>query len=114
MTKKTAGELTESQINLESFFMNYLDSNVDMIVDTLEEGGETVTDRDIYQALRVMGERIEANAQLIAAAPDLLAACEEALNGLYVEHVENCTLKDCSYTDTGKKLSAAIKKAKGE
>lgn len=48
------------------------------------------------------------NAQLIASAPDLLAACEEAYATLLMLDIH------FQHTDTIDKLSAAIAKAKGE
>ena len=42
---------------------------------------------------------------------DLLEACREAIEGLYVEHAENCEDKECSYLQTYNKLEQAIAKA---
>lgn len=52
---------------------------------------------------------VEANAHLIAAAPDLLAACEKALNSGAIKFANNAL-------DRGirEDLEAAIKKARGE
>lgn len=47
----------------------------------------------------------------LTAAPELLSACQEALVGLYAEHAENCEEPTCPYTNTYRKLIAAIAKA---
>lgn len=60
---------------------------------------------------------IQANARLIAAAPDMLAACEKMLcqlNLRYPEHKQQCNLKekDCPDKQAIDKAKAAIAKAK--
>lgn len=52
----------------------------------------------------------EANARLIAAAPDLLEALEEILGHNYIAFVEEGPISD----DEWKRAKAAIAKAKGE
>jgi hypothetical protein len=54
------------------------------------------------------------NAALIAAAPDLLEACNEMLD-LYVEHAEICsTPDDCPHIAILNKAEQAIAKAEGK
>ena len=53
----------------------------------------------------------EANARLIAAAPDLLAACIAALPALSAHANTGC---DCPDTEAAKMLRAGIAKAKGD
>jgi hypothetical protein len=55
------------------------------------------------------GAEVEANIDLIAAAPDLLAACEAALSLL-----NNIGKGNWAQTPAGDALRAAIAKAKGE
>ena len=57
----------------------------------------------------------EANAHLIAAAPDLLAACEAALRSYDLAHEVECNLgpEDVCSCHVGM-LETAVKKAKGE
>jgi len=54
-------------------------------------------------------DRAKANGRLIAAAPDLLEACEDACYEIRAAHGEECV--DSSLAD---KLQDIIKKAKGE
>jgi hypothetical protein len=61
----------------------------------------------------ILDERKAANARLIAAAPDLLAACEAALEPLMTYHPRIPEL-DRQVKDARGKLLAAIAKAKGE
>jgi len=55
-------------------------------------------------------EECMANAQLIAVAPDLLAACEAALPSLSAHEQTGC---DCPDSEAARMLRAAITKAKG-
>ena len=41
----------------------------------------------------------------------LLRAAKDALEGLYVEHAENCADKDCPYTKTYNDLRSAVEHA---
>lgn len=63
----------------------------------------------------VMGNEEEANANLIAAAPDLLDACVEALDRLrHVASVEPQLNGYGARRETIQQLTAAIAKAKGQ
>ncbi len=48
---------------------------------------------------------------LHASAPELLESAQEALQGLYVEHAENCNDHECAYLETYQRLTEAITKA---
>ena len=64
-------------------------------------------------------EEAEANARLIAAAPDLLAACKEALIGAkheackYTDDDPDWTWHCCDWSEVVEKLEKAIAKAEG-
>jgi hypothetical protein len=61
----------------------------------------------VYNAGLCTDEEAQANARLIAAAPELLAACIDALE------VEE-TMAQCPDSELASRLRAAITKAKGE
>lgn len=71
------------------------------ILHIVEEGGDPYWD---IATLMTHDEELEANARLIAAAPELLEAAQKAL--------DECV--DLIGTDEGEALEAAIKKALGE
>ncbi len=58
---------------------------------------------------RVLGEKAKEHAQLLAAVPDLLAACEYAY-----KHMPTSRDDSEQYTEALSMLSAAIQKAKGQ
>ena len=69
--------------------------------------------------LGISSEEADANARLIAAAPDLLEAAKEALaefisNGHAAADGWPCNSTGCAVCDAGKTLRAAIRKAEGE
>jgi len=77
------------------------DSNSQPCISTVDESGDYVA------WLEDISEQT-ANARLIAAAPDLLWCCEEALRLIKFE------IADGEYTDTYKQIQKAIAKAKGD
>ncbi len=79
------------------------------IAEVCKHGKEVQADKRRVEH-KLMDERDTANARLIAAAPDLLAACEELLE-------DQChAIKQCGYdpkdSDTINRARAAIAKAK--